>query len=174
MNPLQEDSPHEIYLRTASVAKPNAPLKYYADITGKFMVRRELKEDVEDRMRGRTMVAEKQRLERHAIFLNTPPPDLDASGVSKKRKDTAPKKAVAIPRRPVAPPTSSQSSRISSPLPPQSGSGSAETVQPLRNRLIHCLAVEPRTTDDLLRMVYGAGSVASAHSEFLDLLKEVM
>ena len=61
-----------------------APLKLYANVTGKFTVERELGEKVQDKVRDRTQVAEKQRTERKVQMLDSP---LDIPRVNgKKRK----------------------------------------------------------------------------------------
>lgn len=170
MRPLKEASPHEIYLRMSSAAKPNAPLKYYADVTGKFIVERKLGEDVEDKLRGRTIVAEKHRLDRKAIYLDAPPVNLNTN---KKRKEAPPpaRKTAPLPhRKNLAAPAPSQSPRVgsASPLPP-TNSSSGDAAQSLRNRLIHCLAIRPRSTETLTRMTNGGNS----DKEYFDLLREV-
>lgn len=174
MRPLKEASPHEIYLRTASAAKPNAPLKYYADVTGKFIVQRQLGGDIEDHIRVRTKDAEKERLGRKAIYLDAPPSGLNPAGSKKRSKEaasTSTRNTVPLPRRNLAPPISSQShshSPRASPLPSNSSNNSDAAIS-LRNRVVHCLAVTSRSTENLARMTNGG----NADKDFLDLLNEV-
>ncbi|KAI6040202.1 hypothetical protein EDC04DRAFT_2894202 [Pisolithus marmoratus] len=94
----QESTPHEIYLRTSSAAKPNAPLKLYANVIGKFMVERQLGAKVTDGVRQRTMEAKKAHSERQAILLDRPPIPIPTTKHTKRKtpgSGTVIKKAVA-------------------------------------------------------------------------------
>ncbi|KAI0820027.1 hypothetical protein BC628DRAFT_1525161 [Trametes gibbosa] len=170
----QENGPHELYLRMASASKPMAPLKMYANVIGKFAIERQLGEKVEGSIRDRTLEAEKQRTERKAIYLDTPP-DLKYSGAKgKARKDAA------APRRPAVPPVSRPSasvktSRVTSPLPGSvsHANGSSNDVPPTRARLIHCLALKPRTTDAAIAMCGGREPSSQMKKELLSLLHAV-
>ncbi|KAH7919416.1 hypothetical protein BV22DRAFT_861485 [Leucogyrophana mollusca] len=64
MRSLKESTPHEIYLRVTSAANPMAPLQLYANVTGKFIVERQLVEKVTDKARQQIRVAEEGRSER--------------------------------------------------------------------------------------------------------------
>src|ERR1700729_530421 len=131
MRPLREGSPHELYLRSSSAAKPMAPLKLYANVTGKFTVERELGEKVQDKVRDRTQVAEKQRTERKVQMLDSP---LDIPRVNgKKRKapsvsSSLLKKAAHNDHIRNVSSVSTVPSRVASPLPPSRGASSAPTT----------------------------------------------
>ncbi|KAI8972229.1 hypothetical protein BD414DRAFT_448839 [Trametes punicea] len=170
----QENGPHELYLRLASAQKPMAPLKLYANVIGKFVVERQLGEKIEGSVRDRTLEAEKQRTERKAIYLDTPP-DLSYPGAKGKNKKDA-----GVSRRPGAPSashslSSARVSRVASPLP-GSGSharGSSTDISSTRARLIHCLALKPRTTEDVITMCAGKVPTPQMKEELLSLLPNV-
>ena len=170
MRPQKESSPHELYLRAASAAKPMAPLKLYANIVGKFMVERQLGDKVTDKVRQQTMVAKAQHLERQAILLDQPPiPVPGAKNVKRKvpGSGTVIKKTTASDQLRVP----SSSSRKVSPLPQNTPSTKANAD--VRRRLVHCLAISPRLADDAVRMVGGANISASAREDLLALLDDV-
>ncbi|KAI0630215.1 hypothetical protein C8Q77DRAFT_1136970 [Trametes polyzona] len=166
----QENGTHELYLRMASAQKPMAPLKMYGNVIGKFTVERQLGEKVEGTVRDRTLEAEKQRTERKAIYLDTPP-DLGYSGAKGKGK----KDASAIRRTVVStrPQSNIKTSQVASPLPGPSShaNGSASEVPPTRARLIHCLALKPRTEDALVAMC--AGKDPQIEKELRSILETV-
>ncbi|KAH9858845.1 hypothetical protein C2E23DRAFT_899194 [Lenzites betulinus] len=171
----QENGPHELYLRMASASKPMAPLKMYANVIGKFTVDRQLGEKVEGSVRDRTLEAEKQRTERKAIYLDTPP-DLKYPGAKGK-----PRKDAAAPRRPAAvsaasrPTVTVKVTKVASPLPGSAshGGGSSSDVASTRARLIHCLALKPRTTDAAITMCGGRDPTPQMKKELLTLLNAV-
>lgn len=158
MKATKEALPHELYLRTSSAAKPNMPLKLNAIITGKFLVERELDSKLQDRVRDRTQQAERQRTERKAIILDNAPPQVKGSKVAKKAKAAPPRKPVtvevkrtitsSIPARPPPPPTPSLMERDPT----------------FRSRLIHCLALKPRLTADVARMVVSSKTEPDANT----------
>ncbi|KAF9227150.1 hypothetical protein BS17DRAFT_878158 [Gyrodon lividus] len=172
MRPQKESSPHEIYLRAASAAKPMAPLRLYANVIGKFMVERQLGDKVTDKVRQQTMVAKQQHLERQAILLDQPP--IPASGARNgKRKmpgsGTVVKKTLASDQLRV--PSSTLAVRKVSPLPQNPPSFKADAG--VRRRLVHCLAISPRLAEDAVKMVGGASISASAREDLLVLLEDV-
>jgi len=163
MRPLKESSPHELYLRAASAAKPMAPLKLHANVIGKFMVERQLGEKVTDKVRQQTMVAKQQHMERQAILLDQPPISVPGS---KKRKIPGSGKTPASDHLRV-PSSSTAASRKVSPLP------SSKASADVRRRLVRCLAISPRLADDAVKMVGGANISASARDDLLALLDNV-
>jgi RNA polymerase II elongation factor ELL len=179
MRPLKEASPHELYLRLASATKPMAALRLHADVIGKFTVERELGTKVQDRVRDRTLVAEKQRLERKAILLDNPPSDLSSTANGKKRKASAPSQTMfrnAVKSRNDLPSSSSVSSSKPSSSTAPSGQpppSSAKGLRDLHNRLIHCLALSPREPGEVIRLVAGANASPSSKRELQDILHEV-
>ncbi|KAI6021534.1 hypothetical protein BKA83DRAFT_4283341 [Pisolithus microcarpus] len=174
MRAQQESSSHEIYLRTSSAAKPNAPLKLYANVIGKFMVERQLVAKVTDGVRQRTLEAKKAHSERQAILLEQPPIPTPATKHAKRKtpgSGTVIKKAVAPVDQLRVPSTSSAPLRKVSPLPQNPPSSRANAD--VRRRLVHCLAIQPRLSDDAVRMVGGANISVQAREELLRLLEEV-
>ncbi|KAI6166045.1 hypothetical protein EDD17DRAFT_1550384 [Pisolithus thermaeus] len=174
MRAQQEGSPHEIYLRTSSAAKPNAPLKLYANVIGKFMVERQLGAKVTDGVRQRTLEAKKAHSERQAILLDQPPIPTPATKHTKRKtpgSGTVIKKAVAPVDQLRVPSTSSTPLRKVSPLPQNPPSSRANAD--VRRRLVHCLAIEPRLSDDAVRMVGGANISVQTREELLRLIPKV-
>ncbi|OSD06733.1 hypothetical protein PYCCODRAFT_1449571 [Trametes coccinea BRFM310] len=170
----QENGPHELYLRMASAQKPMAPLKLYANVIGKFMVERQLGEKVEGSVRDRTLEAEKLRTERKTVYLDTPPDLGHPTSKSKSKKDAA------AARRPAAASgshslSSTRASRVASPLP-GAGSharGSSSDISSTRARLIHCLALKPRTTEVVIQLCAGKNPAPQLEEELLSLLPKV-
>ncbi|KAG2366314.1 hypothetical protein BDR07DRAFT_1607022 [Suillus spraguei] len=172
MRPLKESSPHEIYLRTSSAAKPNAPLKLYANVMGKFIVDRQLDEKVTDKVRQQTIEAKKQHSERQTIMLDAP---LISASSTKNLKRKTPGSGTVVKkiaqrdtlRTPAA---STPVTRKISPIP-QTASSKANAD--IRRRLIHFLAVENRETDLTVARVCGNSCDATARANLLSILEEV-
>ncbi|OBZ70678.1 hypothetical protein A0H81_09126 [Grifola frondosa] len=175
MQSLKEDSPHELYLRTSTASKPMAPLKHYANVTGKFTVVPVLNSKVEDKVRERTLKSEQQRTGRQIVVVDTPPVlnrPATSSG-AKKRKEPATRKEPQILRRPAGNASASSTahpSRVASPLPNASASTN-EALENMRTRLIHFLAIRQRELKALLAWIL-AKSVLT-EKDFLRLLNEV-
>ncbi|KAH8828329.1 hypothetical protein DL96DRAFT_1170089 [Flagelloscypha sp. PMI_526] len=147
MQPIKEESRHELYLRAASQSKPNAPLKLFANITGKCSVDR----------------------------LATEPERSDAGSVPRKKKEKESVSMFRKPARPsastsvtativTAPSASSSSSAIRPSLPPapsrRPAAAAPEAAIPstnlsmdLRSRMIHCLALHERPIEVLTKAV---------------------
>ncbi|KAN0091339.1 hypothetical protein V8E55_004905 [Tylopilus felleus] len=170
MRPQKESSPHELYLRAASAAKPMAPLKLYANVIGKFMVERQLGEKVTDKVRQQTMVAKQQHLERQAILLDQPP--IPVSG-TKHSKRKIPGSGTVVKKTPLSEHlrVPSSSSRKVSPIPQNTPSSKANAD--VRRRLVHCLAMSPRLSEEAVKMVGGAIISTPARDGLLALLEEV-
>ncbi|KAI0645557.1 hypothetical protein C8Q79DRAFT_1070849 [Trametes meyenii] len=168
-----ENGPHELYLRMASAQKPMAPLKMYANVIGKFMVERQLGEKVEGTVRDRTLEAEKERKERKVQYLDAPP-DLTYPGKGKRKDAAAPRRPVAV-SAPHSIPSSTRVSRVASPLPGTSShaNGSTNEVPPTKARLIHCLAIKPRTTEAIFTMCAGRDPTPQMKKELITLLRNV-
>lgn len=170
MRPMKESTPHEIYLRTSSAAKPNAPLKLYANVKGKFIVDRQLGAKVTDKVRQQTMEAKKQHSERQTIMLDAPP--IPSAG-TKNLKRKAPGSGTVVKKNTQshalrAPPASTVVSRKVSPAPNISSKANAD----LRRRLVHFIAVEPRETDLIVARV-GGNCDANARANLLSILEDV-
>lgn len=170
MRPLKESSPHEIYLRTSSAAKPNAPLKLYANVMGKFIVDRQLGEKVTDKVRQQTIEAKKQHSERQTIMLDAP---LISAAGTKKRK--APGSGTVVKKSAQrdtlrTPAASTPVARKISPIPQTT---SSKANADIRRRLIHFLAVENRETDLAVSRVCGNNCDDTAKANLLSILEEV-
>ncbi|KAG2154367.1 uncharacterized protein EDB93DRAFT_1081312 [Suillus bovinus] len=171
MRPLKESSPHEIYLRTSSAAKPNAPLKLYANVMGKFIVDRQLGDKVTDKVRQQTIEAKKQHSERQTIMLDAP---LVSAAGTKNLKRKTPGSGTVVKkgaqRDTLHTPAASTPARKISPMP-QTASSKANAD--IRRRLIHFLAVENRETDLAVTRVCGNNCDATARANLLSILEEV-
>lgn len=169
MRAQEENADHELYLRSTLASKPGAPLKLYANVIGKFMVERQLGERMQNKMRDRTQQAEKQRLERKTQLLDAPLaiPSTTKSAASKKPKVVSVKRAAPPESRMLSTTSSSQPSRMVSPRPPVS----TETPG-LKERLIHCAALQDRTTEELIKML-ASGTAATLRKEVTELIPQV-
>lgn len=170
MQSQPENSAHELYLRTSTPSKPNAPLKLQANIIGKFLVAPKL-ERIQNKMRDTLAAAEKQKEERQIQRLAEPlsmakPATKKAKSTTKKNTKSA--TGAAGPSR-VSPP-----GRNSPPtaLPGEEAYevfGDAST----RRRLIHCLALQPRDTAEVMKLVVGPNSGPQEKKELTEILKTV-
>jgi RNA polymerase II elongation factor ELL len=172
MRPLKEGTPHELYLRVSSAAKPMAPLKLYANVIGKFTVERELQEKIQAQLRDRTREEEKLRRGHKTQWLETPP-DLHTTN-GKKRKAPQASMFRKPPTDFLRPGNAStpSSARPLSPAPLPSSS-TKESFAPTRKRLIQCLAVSERTTDEAVKLVGGGDPDSSWRRDFMNLLGDV-
>ena len=123
-----------------------APLKLYANVQGKFDVKRVVDDKVHEKVRNRTLEAERQRTERKTIMLEAPPPDLDKP--TKKSK-----KATTTARRVVANATSSYASTSTKPAAtPKESPNKAVDLSTMRSKVIHTLALGPTTAASVVRL----------------------
>jgi len=154
MRPLKESTPHELYLRVSSVAKPMAPLRLYANVTGKFTVERELGEKVKDKLRDR--ILEQKRAERRTVMV----PGL-------------PQHEFYVPPVPLqfSDPPRSAPARVASPLPP---APPKEVCVPVHKRIIRCLALNPHlTADAVIKKVAGPNCGQNEKKELMVVINEV-
>lgn len=177
MTSVPETTPHELYLRTSSQAKPNAPLKLYANVTGKFAVERQLDDRITDRVRASNLDAQSQRAGRTTIFVETPT-DLPPPNNKKKKEAAAstmfrkPVRPSDQPRRP--PPTTSVAPSPGGVSPaPSQPQRSKEALQALRNRMLRCIAISERTSEQVVKLVGGNDCSAGTKRDILELLDEV-
>lgn len=172
MRPLKESSPHEIYLRTSSAAKPNAPLKLYANVMGKFIVDRQLGEKVTDKVRQQTIEAKKQHSERQTIMLDVPL--ISAAGTkSLKRKTPGSGTVVKKSAQRDTLRTPAASTPVARKISPMPQTASSKANADIRRRLIHFLAVEARETDLTVSRVCGRECDDTARANLLNILEEV-
>ncbi|KAI0339830.1 hypothetical protein BDW22DRAFT_546547 [Trametopsis cervina] len=186
MRPHQEHSPHELYIRAVPANKTTAPLKFYANVTGKFMVERQLGARVENVVRDKTVAAEKQRTERKTIMLDAPPPTAPPVKAAKKKAVAAKKYTAIEANRTLSASSSAQSSRMISPRPPtvhvKEAGPSRVSPRPAatttkkdgeRGRLIHFLALNPRTVSEVMKYVGGVEEGQPPRQDLIELLKAV-
>ena len=159
MNAAKENLHHELYIRAASAAKRNAPLKLHAHVVGKFQVERQLDNDVRNRLRQSTKTLQAQRQERGIVQLETPlvPP-------SKSSKKTT----AARPSHLVVDHVTSSSRESTS----ASNRNRKELSKSMRRRMMQFLAVSDRTSDEILRLLGGPECSSSDRSNLLDLLEQ--
>ncbi|KAJ7783035.1 hypothetical protein B0H16DRAFT_1357548, partial [Mycena metata] len=164
MRPSKENSPHDLYLRASSASKPMAPLKLYANITGKFTVLQTL-DKIQDKMRTTTRDADRIRKGSRVIMVDEPPADLSSAQPGKKRK--APAANSTMFRKAIPQPRPSTSARAPSPLPPA-------TPSPLRTAVVKALAVKERSLDELLQLSPGGNiDVEKRRRKLVELLNQI-
>lgn len=177
MRPLKEGSPHELYLRASSAQKPNAPLKLYANVTGKFTVERELGKDIQDKVRERTRQVEEQRTERKVQMLDMP---LDMKQVNGKKRKPPPASASLLKKAAhndhLRNAAANTPSRVASPLSVTTaakGAADRDKESPVRRRMVQYLAISPRLTDEVTRAIGGQDCDPTMRKLLLELLHEV-
>jgi RNA polymerase II elongation factor ELL len=165
MRSLKEDSPNELYLRVPSAAKQMAPLRLYANVTGKFTIERELDHRMEDRIREVTIDAAKQRDRKVKLIDN--PPDLPRT-TTKKRKD-----APTMFRNAIRPSDQMKLAASVSSTPISTPTGRPNKDGPLRKRMVHYIAITDRTRDQIVRVLGGSDCDPSLRRDLVDLLEKV-
>lgn len=173
MRHAQETTLHELYLRASSITKKTAPLKLYANVVGKFTVERELHDDVCDKLRESTQDAVNQRMTRTTQFINVLP---DIQSNSKKRKE--PPSPSSMFRKPIRQSDKLISTSNPSTVPNRTSTltaqGSKEgAMSSLRSRVVHCLAIDDRTEDELVKLVGGQDCSPLLRHDIHDLLEQV-
>lgn len=165
-----DPQPHEIYLRASSAAKKSAPFKLLANVVGRFTVQRADEDTVGEMIRERKNEADVERASRMAILLDKPP--VPETKPKKQRKDQPSTTSSSISRKPapLAPPQPPP--KESTPTPPLPAL-SFEAIVSLRKRLVHFLAQEDRTDNEVVRAIGGPNCNARARQAVLDVLEEV-
>ncbi|KAJ6499398.1 hypothetical protein C8R45DRAFT_1211163 [Mycena sanguinolenta] len=169
MRPVKENYPHDLYLRASSAAKPMAPLKLYANITGKFTVERDLAQ-VQDIIRTTTLAAEKKKNTRGITRLDGPPTDLATSqnAIKKKKPSGKAQSTNAAPfMKPITQPRASTSASTRAPSP-HPGAPS-----PLRTAVIKALALGERSFDELVRLAHIENDVEKGKRKLVELLNQI-
>ncbi|KAI0786725.1 hypothetical protein C8Q75DRAFT_808247 [Abortiporus biennis] len=164
--------PHELYLRLSQPNKPNPPLKLHANITSKFIVERQLDEKVQGKVRASTKEAELKRTQRGVLRMATPMTKemktLPTNPAAKKSKSTK-KGIVADTYRSVSNMASVQNVRAAAPKV----ASLLERDPTIRSRMIRYIAVDSRTTDDVMRVIGGPGCDQASRRELNALLEEI-
>ncbi|CAL1706648.1 unnamed protein product [Somion occarium] len=171
MNSQPENSPHELYLRTSTASKPNAPLKLQANIIGKFVVNRELDQRLQNKLRGSAAAAEKQREERQIQILDEPP-IMSKPGAKKAKEAAGTKKTRKTGTTVTTVKSTTTRDRSFSPsLPAEEKNYKVIGDPSTRRRLVHCLAIQPRDTIEVVNMVGGKDCDAATKNELFQILK---
>lgn len=163
----EETTQNDLYLRTSSATKKNAPLKLHANVVGKFSVERVLGNGVRDKVRESTQDAANQRNSRTTVFIETPSDLPSTSG--KKRKDP-PASMFRKPLRPSDKPKPAPVPALVSKLPPVQRD---TAISPLRKHIIRLLAVSERTVEDIMNSLNASERNPPSHREIQDLLEQV-
>ncbi|KDQ21770.1 hypothetical protein BOTBODRAFT_26196 [Botryobasidium botryosum FD-172 SS1] len=183
-----EESPHEIYTRRHAAAHSGrVPLQLCANVSNRLQVVRVLDEAVESKIRKRSEQAEKVRTARKVVQLDVAP---EAATKAKKRKTTVAKSTLPppgrhpLPPRPLAAPGTTKQ-LVAHPNPPRPIASTAVASSrltpgprsdpprdrervPLQTRIIHCIALTPQTTLQIMKSVEH-----SNEKEVSDILREV-
>ncbi|EKM54188.1 uncharacterized protein PHACADRAFT_210006 [Phanerochaete carnosa HHB-10118-sp] len=178
MSAQPETVSHELYLRMVQPNKPGAILKLQGNVVGKLHVERQLNAQAETAIRDRTQQAEKQRHERKIELLDAPLAQAPRATLkkpkvaSKPTKSTPAGRAPPDPNRSLSSSTSLQPSRVASPRisPRPLNVGGSENHA--KYRLIHFVALKPRTHEEIIRLV--GGSSKESRKEVQDLVPEVL
>ena len=181
MRIIGEAAPHELYLRSTPLNKPNAPLKLYANITGKITVERELDQKIEDKVSQSTADAAKAKNSRRIVVIDEPPPKKPAAASAATTKKKKAGTSVSVTRRApqIIQAKNEGSSRLASPAPNHGKALSplrppaATTNINLRQRVIRCVAASPRTQDEVVNLVGGPSCADSTRRDVLAQLEDV-
>ncbi|KAH7875239.1 hypothetical protein F5879DRAFT_978193 [Lentinula edodes] len=166
-----EEIPHDLYLRSASAAKPFVPLKFYANVIGKLTIsERELDDELADRIRKSTAAAAEKRHNPKTKFI-------DANNLPQPTTKSAAKKKSDLFRKPLRPsdrlkptPLSTSTSSAPSPRPSHAPKPPQDGTTSLGRRLIHYLALAERTSEDAVKAVGGSNCDAKTRQDILDAL----
>ena len=181
MKPVEESTPHELYLRSALASKVNAPLKLYAHIAGKLFVERELNGRTESKIQQSTADAQKTKIERRIVVLDNPPTLAPSATKTKPSASTKKRKpavsapiATTIKRVPIRVKNEgSSAARGPSPQHSLPSSQSSPVPPAIRAQMIHLLAKSPRTKEDVLTQVGGPDASGSLRVQLNELLVTV-
>jgi RNA polymerase II elongation factor ELL len=160
--------------------KSQAPLRHYASVEGKILVKRELDDKISSKVKRSTEVSQQQAKARPIRVLNTPPTQSKIAPKGRQKKKP-PSKPVSLHVRNESLQSNGSSSttpaRVKSPLPnlvstPRATSNEAQAN--MRYRLVHFLALAPRASADVIQNIGGGSkSDANTKSQISTLLSEV-
>ena len=162
----KETTQSDLYLRTSSATKKNAPLKLYANVIGKFSVERELVDGLREKIRESTQDAANQRNSRTTVFIDTP--DLpSASG--KKRKEPP----VSMFRKPLRPSDKPKPAPVPVPVNKLPTVQRDAPISPHRKHFLRLLALSKRTEEDIMNSLSTSERTPPSRREIQDLLEQV-
>jgi hypothetical protein len=184
VEPRQENTPHELYVRTIK-GKKAGPLKLSGSVTGSFNVQRavaarDLVASNSETSKWKEMRREEEeKREKGRIKLIDSPLDVPSATTTKRKR--APGSGTVLhksrPNNEVASTASSLAqSRITSPLPSRATPpvSSQRDNTDVKQRIIRFLAREPNSsTDDVLARVGGKTASAEIKDAILSVLPEV-
>ncbi|KAJ3516709.1 hypothetical protein NMY22_g14141 [Coprinellus aureogranulatus] len=191
INPLEEPSPHDLYLRASSATKKNPPFKLHANIIGRFTVQRELVPSVGERVRESTSEAMAQRANRTTVRIEDPKALITETQRQKQAARQSQKKKKAdigsvggsSSSRPSGTSLLSQARNKAVASAERTGTVkttsnpldrlSPEKAYELKRRLIHFLAPEDRAEEEVIRRIGGANIASQSRHAISHLLREV-
>ena len=166
---------HEIFTQASN--KSRAPLRHFASVEGNVLVKRELDAKISGQVRESTEKSQRQAKARPIQMIDTPPAPNKKTASKLTKKSKANGKPAMVQntlsnKNSIITPT-----RNASPLPPQTPKANPvinETQSLMRYRLIHLLAVNPKTSADAIRIIGGENhSDANTRSIISMLLSQV-
>ncbi|EAU91296.2 hypothetical protein CC1G_11554 [Coprinopsis cinerea okayama7 len=169
-----ENAPHEIYLRTTTTTKKSTPFKLHANVIGKFTVQPEA-DAIGEKVRERKNEVENERANRTTIRLDGPLPTTSTQPSKTKKKSLA-KDAVAnstMFRKPTAPSSASTSTTSSTSNTPKATEPPPKPDADLRRRVIHYLALQDRTENEVVKATGGASCPERTRLTILQALSDV-
>lgn len=181
----REQKSHEIF--TLASNKAQAPLRHYASVEGKILVKRVLNEKISDRVKKSNEASVKKAKARPIQLLDAPPAKGKAAPKATKKKSATTKvtslhaRNASLPSNsapsvtPVRnPSTSTTPARVHSPLPsPNPRPALTEAQSLMRYRLIHFLALTPKTSADVIRNIGGSTCDLNTRSQISTCLSQV-
>lgn len=165
----KEKENHELFIRTTTAVRPNAPLKLNANVVGKFNVERDLSEKLSKQIQEASAAAAKQKTERRVIMLDKPLTTTGKAPVKRKAPTKAAATKVMTVKNVTAPTTNTS---VTQPAASPS-SLSQEMVLQLRQRLVHYLALGSATAPDILKNVGGIETDWDVRRKIIEILNEV-
>lgn len=163
----REKDNHELFIRTTTTMRPNAPLRLSANILGKLFVEPKLSAKTSSHLRN--VAAAEKKDKKKTILLETPP-DLSPAPKGSRKPYTVVTKVVA--KNYVNSPLSRSNVPSTSGVPSTAGIP-AETVAEYRLRLVHYLALGPATLDEIVKNIGGLEVDPVTRQKILELLNEV-
>jgi len=181
----REQKSHEIF--TMASNKAQAPLRHYASVEGKILVKRVLNDKISDRVKKSNEASVKKAKARPIQLLDAPPAKGKAAAKATKKKSVTTKVTTLHVRNASLPSNSTPSvtpvrngststtpARVHSPLPSSNPKPALIEAQSLmRYRLIHFLALTPKTSAEVIRNIGGSTCDLNTRSQISTCLSQV-
>jgi RNA polymerase II elongation factor ELL len=181
----REKRTHEIFSLASN--KAQGPLRHYASVEGNILVKRVLNDRISSRVKKSSEASEKKAKARPIQILDTPPAT-GRSGSKVPKKKAAATKPASLQARNASMPlttgasisstrngsTSTTPGRVNSPLPsPIPKPVLTDNQNYIRYRLIHFLALTPKTSADVFRNIGGPTCDVKVRSQISTFLSQV-